>query len=154
MEILFKNAQRKIRINSKGIKNNVKQVLEDLDCHEKELSILVVSDAKIRELNRQYRGMDRATDVLSFPQQEEDNGLNHHLLGDIVFSAETAARQAKEHGLSFEEEILLLLIHGILHLLGYDHERSKKNEKQMRKKSRELFGMLFPGKEPADSCNF
>ena len=79
-------------------------------------TIAFVSDKKIRELNRQFRGVDRATDVLSFPAEEPNN------LGDVAISVETAAVQAKENRLSFENEIAQLILHGLLHLSGYDHE--------------------------------
>jgi probable rRNA maturation factor len=79
-------------------------------------TIAFVSDKKIRELNRQFRGVDKATDVLSFPAEETNN------LGDVAISVETAATQAKENRLSFENEIAQLILHGLLHLSGYDHE--------------------------------
>ena len=79
-------------------------------------TIAFVSDKKIRELNRQFRGVDKATDVLSFPAEEPNN------LGDVAISVETAATQAKENRLSFENEIAQLILHGLLHLSGYDHE--------------------------------
>jgi probable rRNA maturation factor len=79
-------------------------------------TIAFVSDKKIRELNRQFRGVDKATDVLSFPAEEPNN------LGDVAISVETAATQAKESRLSFENEIAQLILHGLLHLSGYDHE--------------------------------
>jgi probable rRNA maturation factor len=79
-------------------------------------TIAFVSDKKIRELNRQFRDIDKATDVLSFPAEEPNN------LGDVAISVETAATQAKENRLSFENEIAQLILHGLLHLSGYDHE--------------------------------
>ena len=79
-------------------------------------TIAFVSDKKIRELNRQFRDVDKATDVLSFPAEEPNN------LGDVAISVETAATQAKENRLSFENEIAQLILHGLLHLSGYDHE--------------------------------
>ena len=74
-------------------------------------------------------------------------------MGDIVISTETAKRQAAEHGLTLEEEIVLLLIHGILHLLGFDHERSDEEACHMKQKTRELFDWIFPNKKPEESCN-
>ncbi len=152
MEILLKNEQRKFEVDTGKLKTKIKKIFENLDCREKEISILVVNDARMRKLNSQYRDIDRTTDVLSFPQNEgEDCGPNPFLLGDVVISAETAKKQAREHRLSFEQELILLLIHGILHLLGYDHERSKKDEQRMRRKTRDLFQTVFPGKDPANS---
>ena len=76
------------------------------------------------------------------------------ILGDIAVSLDIAKAQAKEHGLDFKEEIILLLIHGILHLLGYDHEISEQEDKKMRSKTRELFKLAFPEKILADTCNY
>ena len=91
-----------------------------------ELSVVITGDAAIRELNRAYRDTDAATDVLSFSQAEGEafalpDGETPHL-GDVIISLETARRQADEHGLALQDEVAHLLVHGILHLLGYDHE--------------------------------
>lgn len=86
-----------------------------------ELSVVLCSDAYIRKLNAQWRGKDAATDVLSFPQDDPDRVV----LGDIVISVDTASRQAEERQLQFRDEIRILLVHGVLHLLGYDHEGKK-----------------------------
>jgi probable rRNA maturation factor len=87
-----------------------------------ELSIVLCDDAFIHALNRQWRGVDASTDVLSFAMGEGELGdLNPEILGDVVISLDTAARQAGEYGHSVEEEVRVLLVHGFLHLLGYDH---------------------------------
>lgn len=87
-----------------------------------ELSIVLCDDAFIHALNRQWRGVDASTDVLSFAMGEgELADLNPDILGDVVISLDTAARQAGEYGHSVEEEVRVLLVHGFLHLLGYDH---------------------------------
>ncbi|MFQ5989410.1 MAG: rRNA maturation RNase YbeY [Candidatus Methylomirabilales bacterium] len=85
-----------------------------------EVSVVLVDDRAIRRLNRLYLNHDRPTDVLAFPQQQGLPSPQPHLLGDVVISVETAARQAKAHGHSLAQELAMLLIHGILHLLGYD----------------------------------
>lgn len=90
-----------------------------------ELSIVLTNDADIREINLNYRGIDKATDVLSFPMEEE------LLLGDIVISTETVEREAAEREITQEREVAFLFIHGFLHLLGYDHETSLEDEKEM-----------------------
>jgi len=95
-----------------------------------ELSILITSDREIKRLNRLYRNKDKPTDVLSFPMGEEVGGWR--LLGDVVISLDTAKVQASEFGLNLEEEIKRLLIHGIVHLLGYDHELGPEEEKKFR----------------------
>ncbi len=88
-----------------------------------EVSVLLTDDAGIRELNLSYRGQDRATDVLSFSQQEGDPMAGApELLGDIVVSIERAAEQAARYGHSTAREVGFLSVHGLLHLLGYDHE--------------------------------
>ncbi len=156
MTVLISNEQEIIPVNIEFIEDQADQILADLDSNDKELSILVVDDSRIRELNLQYREKDSATDVLSFPQLEEDEepGFSGHLLGDVVLSIETAKIQAKEHNLSLEEELILLLIHGILHLLGYDHERSASEAEAMQNKSRQLFDKLYPGRTPSDTCGY
>lgn len=101
----------------------------------------------MRLLNLQYRGVDRTTDVLSFPQIDVSTQLSalssqHFLLGDIVINLHKAKQQALENRLAFDEELKRLLIHGLLHLLGYDHEQGKHAAGRMQRKSRELFEKL------------
>lgn len=127
--------------------------MRTLERQDDELSILLVDDQTIQDLNLQHRKIDSATDVLSFPQMEGDEFISH-MLGDVVISVETAKRQAVEHQFSLEQELVLLLLHGLLHLLGYDHERSPKEEKLMKEKTWELFALIFPGQKPSDSCNY
>jgi len=108
------------------------------------LSILIVDDRQIREINRDYLGKDRPTNVISFAMQEgEGEGIQPDLLGDVVISAETAARDAAEAGEAFESELYFLLLHGVLHLLGYDHERSTPADaKKMEAREREVFALI------------
>ena len=115
-----------------------KNLLSALECTEKELSVLLTDDAEIQFLNAHYRKKNKSTDVLSFPQQDDE------LLGDVVISLETAKRQARTHGVTFREEVIRLVVHGTLHLLGYRHERvSRKTAQRMRKKEDELTALLF-----------
>jgi probable rRNA maturation factor len=111
------------------MKNLALRLLRAESCGDDiEVSILLTDDEHIKELNRDYRGIDEPTDVLAFAQMEgEPIGceMNDGLLGDVVISVETAQRQAEEHGHSLDEEIDVLLAHGLLHLLGYDHENSE-----------------------------
>jgi len=95
-------------------------------------------------INRDYLQRDKATNVISFAMQEgEGAGVSPHLLGDVVISAETAARDAAEAGATFASELYFLLLHGILHLLGYDHERgSAADAERMEARERELFAQL------------
>ena len=121
---------------------------------EAELSILFVGDKKMQELNAVFRGVNRATDVLSFPQQNSDELRRKKkssgpfichpplFLGDIVISIPTAARQAKISDWELYDEIYRLMVHGILHLLGYDHEKSCLSARLMRKKEREALNAI------------
>ena len=112
------NRQRKFKIDTKAWETFATRAVAAMGHEESSATIAFVSDKAIRQLNRQFRGVDKATDVLSFPADDED-GLN---LGDIAISVETAAVQAKENGLTFEGEVAQLILHGLLHLSGYDHE--------------------------------
>ena len=113
--------------------------MADLALPEAELSILFVDDAEIQELNQRHLRRDKPTNVIAFPMREgEFPGLHPNLLGDVVISAETARRQSTRFGLNEKEMILFLTIHGILHLLGYDHEKGAKEARQMTKKQKEL----------------
>ena len=110
------NRQRSKNVDTEAWSNFAGKALEAIGKHGLSATIAFVSDKNIHKLNKQFRNVDKATDVLSFPAGEETN------LGDIAISVETAAAQAKENGLSFETEIAQLILHGLLHLCGYDHE--------------------------------
>ncbi|HUT25844.1 MAG TPA: rRNA maturation RNase YbeY [Sumerlaeia bacterium] len=98
-----------------------------------EVSVLYVDDAEMRELNEKYRGVSRSTNVLAFPMNEDPGpAIGPALLGDVVVSLETAKRQARETGCSWRHEIAVLLVHGVLHLLGQDHEGPPRNAAKTR----------------------
>ena len=131
MIISMENAQDKIVLGEyleKRLQDGLNAVakLHDLD-DMTEVDITIVDDEEIHQLNRDYRNVDRPTDVLSFALDEDDEDEPEllegqlHLLGDIIISAETATRQAGEFGHGLEREIVHLAVHGLLHLLGYDH---------------------------------
>lgn len=131
MIISMENAQDKIVLGEyleKRLQDGLNAVakLHDLD-DMTEVDITIVDDEEIHQLNRYYRNVDRPTDVLSFALDEDDEDEPEllegqlHLLGDIIISAETATRQAEEFGHGLEREIVYLAVHGLLHLLGYDH---------------------------------
>ena len=153
MDIQLQNDQEVCKVDSQKLKSHAEKFMLALGRQDGELSILLVDDAKIQNLNRQHRSIDSATDVLSFPQMEGDEFISH-ILGDVVISVETAKRQATEHHFSLEQELVLLLLHGLLHLLGYDHERSSQDEKRMKEKTWELFGLIFPDKSPSSACGY
>jgi probable rRNA maturation factor len=112
-----------------------------------ELSIALVGDEEMRRLNRGWRGKDRTTDVLSFSLREGDGeppaaaGLAR-ALGDVVLAVPTAERQARQRGHALERELAELLVHGVLHLLGYDHERSPAEARRMYGKQREVLAAI------------
>lgn len=129
------NRQRKKRIVTQHWTLRAEQMLKVIGRSDESATIAFVSDSKIRELNVQFRGIDKSTDVLSFPADESDN------LGDIAISVETAARQAKENGLSFNDEIAQLMLHGLLHLSGYDHESDDGEMNRIELKLRKRLGI-------------
>ncbi len=155
MEVLLRNTQRKVKLDTTLIKSRTRKVLQSLELEKIELSILIVNDKKIQELNSNYRDQDKPTDVLSFPQEEGTiDEAGHRLLGDVVVSAETAEKQAEDHCLTLDQEIMLLIIHGVLHLMGYDHEQSREDAAFMKKKTKLVFQELFPGVLPSGTSNF
>ena len=155
MAVSLRNEHPEIKIDFHDIEVKVEVIMGHLDCLDQEISVLLMEDVGIRQLNKEFRNVDKATDVLSFPQNSDEGPVipGEIILGDIAISLDKAKLQAKEHGLAFKEEIILLLIHGILHLLGYDHEISEQEEIKMRKKTRELFKEIFPETILVDSCN-
>lgn len=125
MNILIDNSSSSI-FDEKFFQSIIDILEEYLDFNPNaELSIVLTDDDDIREINLNYRGIDKATDVLSFPMQEE------LLLGDIVISTETVEKEAAKREIPPEREAAFLFIHGFLHLLGYDHETSLEDEKEM-----------------------
>jgi rRNA maturation RNase YbeY len=121
---------------------SARRLLRGLGLMDAELSIVLVSDRRMQRLNREWRGRDRPTDVLSFSQREGPGPAPDGVLGDVVISVDTARRQANERGEPVAREGERLLIHGLLHLLGYDHERSEAEARRMRRRERELAGWL------------
>ena len=126
---------KKVRIRSLALKV---LKIENADKNA-EVSVLLTDDAQIAELNKQYRDIDGPTDVLSFAfdEGEEDFGIDEgeHMLGDVVISMETAEKQAQASQKTLEEEVDMLLVHGILHLLGYDHAEPEEEENMFKKQN-------------------
>ena len=150
MKIRIANRQKRTKIDSRRIRGNVIRLLRLIGCAEKEISISFVDDETIRLLNRQYLRLDKPTNVLSFSLEEGECGkINPGLLGDVVISVDTALRDAKQGGFTLEEEILFLIIHGLLHLTGYEHvETSRANALKMKKREKELFLALTASDAP------
>lgn len=120
----------------------VEKILVYLDLSARsELCISLVSDGDMRELNRQYRQIDATTDVLCFPQKSE---ATPDLLGDIAISYETAVRHSRKLEVTIEEELRLLVVHAVLHLIGFDHKKRKERE-AMREKEKEVLNYLAEG---------
>lgn len=133
------------RAYSKAISLKILELLDqEIPSPLSEVGLLFVKDSTINALNLEYRKIDKPTDILSFQQYSEaelknNKKLTGRSLGDIVISVDTLKRQAKEFNVSIEEELTRLLVHGILHLLGYDHEKvSQAKAAKMRRKERQL----------------
>jgi probable rRNA maturation factor len=120
------------------------RILKFIGCEDKEISLLFVDDDEIRKINFCYLNRNYPTNVISFSLSEGEFGnINPNILGDIVISVETAKRDAEEAGIHLYEELDFLMVHGILHLIGYDHENASGNEiVKMEQKERELFNIL------------
>jgi probable rRNA maturation factor len=132
-------------VSAARVRADARRLLTALQEDHTELTVSLVSDAEIHRLNRDYRGKDRPTDVLAFALREGRRVPGDEaILGDVVISLATAARQAREHGVAIAREVRVLLIHGVLHLLGYDHERSAAEARRMRVAERRLLGGLHP----------
>jgi probable rRNA maturation factor len=135
LNVLLLNRQKR-QIATRKIKELLKKVLEDLGHSRSEISLLFTDDAEIRELNRQYLDNDRPTDVLSFPT--DDNKI----IGDIAISIDRAAEQAEAQGDTLTEELARLLIHGVLHLLGHEHEGGGSKAKEMFAEEKRLMALI------------
>ena len=137
------NLQRKLKLDPKSFKSFVEQLVSVVaEAEASTFSVAFISDRRMKELNGFFRGKDSTTDVLSFPHEpdefEPSEGGTQNYLGDIVISVEQAQKQAKENKLALEDEIKQLILHGLLHLCGYDHETDdgemNKRELQLRRK--------------------
>lgn len=117
------NTQRKIHIEIDAVREFAAAItLKIPEAADKEFSIAFISDRRMKQLNELFRGKDSTTDVLSFPHEPDEFDPDKNNLGDIVISVEQAQKQAQESGLTLENEIKQLILHGLLHLCGYDHE--------------------------------
>lgn len=119
-----------------AVKKMVRAAGDCLGLGNMELSVFLADNETMRELNRRYRSIDRPTDVLSFPLDDES------LLGDIAVSLDKARAQATEFNVTYEQELARLLVHGLLHLVGYDHVKGGRQARAMRAKEEEILGAL------------
>jgi probable rRNA maturation factor len=136
--VLVGSRGRRAPALARRLGRTARRLLRALRLHGAELSVVLVSDREMRRLNRAYRRRDRPTDVLSFAQREGAGGTPDGLLGDVVISLDTARRQAAVRGETLAREADRLLVHGLLHLLGYDHERSPAEARRMSRRERAL----------------
>lgn len=151
MPVTVRCPARRIPLRRAGIERLAQRILDAAGEAHAEVSLSFIGDASMRRLNRQYRRKDATTDVLAFPMRQIRPRLTRHasrftfsLLGDVVISLPQAARQARARGLPLQHELATLLIHGILHLLGYDHERNVREAQRMRRKERAVLRTVSP----------
>ncbi|MBW1918344.1 MAG: rRNA maturation RNase YbeY [Deltaproteobacteria bacterium] len=145
MKIWINNRQRKISISLTVIKKKIAKILNALGFPEAELSLTLINDRAMARLNRATFRRPGPTNVIAFPLRGGPFAhIQPQLLGDVVISLETTQRQAQQYGWSFDELLDLYLIHGILHLLGYDHETTEAEAARMADKTRELLTLIHP----------
>ncbi len=146
MPVLMQSQIRRVAFDQARLDRLARAILSDVGEASAELGIMFVGDQRMRGLNRKYRGKDRTTDVLAFAMRESftphASRLTPDMLGDVVIAVPTAARQAKQGQRSLDEELTVLLIHGVLHLCGYDHERSEKEARRMYRRERMILRSL------------
>lgn len=147
--IYFSNSTTRHRIERRALERTAQALLKGVGENGASLSIALVGDAAIRRLNREHRGKDRPTDVLSFPLAPKRGGKKdapERLLGDVVISLDRAAVQAAAYDASLEAEVQRLLIHGILHLLGHDHHAAGERVRMVTRERRlaALIGLPWP----------
>jgi probable rRNA maturation factor len=135
--IYYRNDVRRSGVDGRALVATAKRLLSAVGEDGSGLSLTLVGDRAIRALNREYRGKDRATDVLSFSLEEPARRPAECLLGDVVISVETARRQAQDYDATLQREIYRLLIHGLLHLMGHDHVAAAQR-RVMQKEERRL----------------
>ena len=141
MAIDIRNLQTRVKLNQKILKDNIIKILKILNIRKAQLSVAFVNDYKIRRLNKKYRKKDRITDVLAFNMLEDGAHNSGRILGEVVISTDTAAKNAKRFKASLKDEINLYLIHGILHLKGYEDE-TKKDFRRMKLKQEEILDRI------------
>ena len=134
--------QRKMPIDCERWRAFTEKALKVAPANGEAVTVAFVSDRIMRKLNRRWREKRGTTDVLSFPAaQDEFEKVEGASLGDVVISVEQAARQAREHGLEFDEEVAQLILHGLLHLCGYDHERDDGEMNRLELRLRRRLGI-------------
>lgn len=145
MPVLVTTEIDQLSCSLRQLEKTAETLLAHTGRNDYELSILLVDDRRMTELNSSYRGKHTPTNVLSFPMldpdDEEENGMPR-LLGDIVISLDTAEREATETGRSLDDYLAVLLVHGYVHLLGFDHEQGEEEEAGMRAMEKKFLDLL------------
>ncbi|HSB45377.1 MAG TPA: rRNA maturation RNase YbeY [Nitrospira sp.] len=146
MPVLFQTHVRAVQFHETRLRRLAQTVLRDVGESSAELGLSFVGERRMRRLNRRFRHKDRTTDVLAFATREarlpHSSRLQAGLLGDVVISIPTAMRQARDGQRSLDQEIVVLLVHGILHLCGYDHERSEAEARRMQRREQTVLTRL------------
>jgi probable rRNA maturation factor len=143
MEIQVNDQQNEIATELEKIRTKARKILNALACYDSELSIVLVDDDQMSSLNKKYRNRRGSTNVLAFAMREGEFGdISPELLGDVIISLPTAQREAEEAGISLDNMISRLLIHGILHLVGFEHDRGEDAAREMEERSSELLAIL------------
>ncbi|RME66268.1 MAG: rRNA maturation RNase YbeY [Nitrospirae bacterium] len=144
MPVVIRNHQRKVPLDLEGFRKRIEKAVCLLGLEDCEVSFLFVNDARCRQLNHQFRGIDRPTDVLSFPlfnnlrEIKKARSLGEVLLGDVVINLHFCQRISQKEDIPLEDLVLEMAIHGLLHLIGYDHEKGPSQARRMKKKEKEL----------------
>jgi len=145
MGVLIENRQDKYAITPKNLKEKAQAILSALGSPDGELSILLLDDPQIAVLNKEYLQREGPTNVIAFPMREGAFAeITPDLLGDVVISLETAEKEGLAAGMSMEDRLGELMVHGILHLFGYDHETTETEAQRMEAKSLELLEQIGP----------
>lgn len=165
MPVHMQSHVRRVTFDQVRLDRQARAILSDVGAESAELGIVLVGDQRMRGLNRRYRGKDRTTDVLAFAMRDVHAGERQgargkgtrvkrkillsqaarrmpDMLGDVVIAVPTAVRQAKQGHRSLDEELTVLLVHGILHLCGYDHEQNEKEARRMHRRERMILRSL------------
>lgn len=143
MTIWFRTHLRRTSVHARTIRRVTQSILVQAGLPTAQMSLSLVGKTRMRSLNRTYRGRDYPTDVLAFPMRDTGNQTDV-FLGDVVICLPVAIGQASRFDNTPDQELLRLLIHGTLHLLGYDHEQSKREATRMQRKERAIFTTLSP----------
>ncbi len=145
MTVFITKRRGTVKLDRRKLQRRAQSLLKKMGLDEGELSILLTDDEEMQELNSNWRGKNKTTDVLSFAQQEGDGAqVQTHVLGDVVICLDQAMRQAKRRKVQLWSEVMVLLVHGVLHLVGYDHVGvSAAESRRMFRKQQELVSFLL-----------